>query len=250
MPVVSRAALAWPGVLIAVLLWAAPSRAARSGPVGWWTFSGPAPLHDRTGNWAPLALGGTARVADGALHLAAVADDWYRSRALGWALASGYTGPTITDKTLVVWVRLHDPAIRGGGVFSLDTADDSDVFDGIRWAELAPRRWTASSNFWARSQQAIRVDEESDGVVQLARVDDARGDDVTVTFCRNGHRLMQYDDAPAATFHTGNAEVVFGKGHTSRTYPETGGLAGEIHEARLYDLPLDCASVGALSLTP
>lgn len=238
-----RALLALP-----LLLLATPALAVPPAPVGWWTFEGPDPLVDRSGHWEPLTLGGDATVEGGALRLRAQVHPTCHSRATGWAGAAGYSGPPIGDKTLVAWVDLRDPSIRAGGVLSLDTRDDTDVFDAIVWAETVPGRWMAGSNYYTRTQPAVLEDETDFGLVQIARIDRIVGDEVEVTLCRNGRLLATYRDAPPARWAPENAEVSFGRRHTSRANVETGGLDGDVLEARIYATALDCTTVGALTL--
>ena len=85
--------------------------------VGHWTFEPNSELVDLTGNWGELQLEG-ATVADGHLDLG----------VSQWALAESYAGPTIREKTLVVWVRMEDLNLRNGAPLAIDhpTADRFD----------------------------------------------------------------------------------------------------------------------------
>ena len=71
--------------------------------IGQWTFegSGNAALVDSTGNFGDLQLHGDASIANGKLTVSGSG-----TTVSGWAGTSGYTGATITDKTLAVWVTL------------------------------------------------------------------------------------------------------------------------------------------------
>ena len=61
--------------------------------VGHWTFEKGVELEDITGNFADITLMG-AEIKDGQLNV-----------DLGkWAIASGYDGPDIGEKTLVSWL--------------------------------------------------------------------------------------------------------------------------------------------------
>jgi hypothetical protein len=115
------------------------------------------------------------------------------------------------------------------------------------YAEGAPRRWIAGSNYWARTQPLTTVDETALGqVVQVAVAYAKEGEGVRITLCRQGATLASYVDGPMETWKAGNAEVVFGRRHTSETVTELGGLEGAIEEARIYGAALDCKAVGAL----
>lgn len=227
--------------LASVLVAASPAPPA---PIGWWTFDD---RHDRSGHWAPIELFGTARITDGRLLLDA-SPNGGTSEALGWATASGYTGPPIADKTLVVWAIVRRPEVRGGGVISLDSVGPRDVFDAITWGEEFPLRWMPGSNFYSRTQHLNRAEERTVGApVLLGLATRVKGEEVEMTLCRGGLVLAQYRDGPAGRWEAGDAEMVFGRRHTSTTVHALGGFAGEILEARLYPRALSCAEVGALT---
>ncbi len=88
-----------------------------------------------------------------------------------------------TDKTLVSWVTTSDRSLAGGSVL---TVQEEDKFDGIVFAELAPARWMAGSNFYRRTNKNQRnyAEEEADAatIVQLAMV--YKGD--RILLYRNG----------------------------------------------------------------
>lgn len=97
-------------VLLALICWTVPSRAAL---VGHWTFEEGEERVDRIGNFPDLLLMGDAQVVEGALDV-----NGEGTTATGWAVSDSangvYRGPVLTNKTLVVWVRLQSPPGRNG----------------------------------------------------------------------------------------------------------------------------------------
>ena len=71
--------------------------------IGHWTFDDGEELIDQMGNFPDLVLEGDAEIADGSLNV-----NGSGTTASGWAWTSGeYTGPDITEKTLVSWFTLE-----------------------------------------------------------------------------------------------------------------------------------------------
>src|SRR5206468_1307496 len=72
--------------------------------VGRWNFaSGSA--QEVTGNWSSFRLLGNATISPGTgLDVNGFGNG--ANAATGWGVAEGYSGPTITDKTLIAWVKL------------------------------------------------------------------------------------------------------------------------------------------------
>jgi len=52
------------------------------------------------------------------------------------------------DKTLVSWVTITGKNVRAGSVLTVQVGP---VFDGIIFAERAPRKWMAGSDFYRRT---------------------------------------------------------------------------------------------------
>ena len=67
------------------------------------------------------------------------------------AAADGKVIPTITDKTLVAWVRLANLEQQGSGALSIMSGDE---FDSITFGERAAARWMAGSHAFSRTQSA------------------------------------------------------------------------------------------------
>ncbi|MCX5654275.1 MAG: DUF1080 domain-containing protein, partial [Planctomycetota bacterium] len=99
----------------------------------------------------------------------------------------------LLDKTLVVWVAPANLTQRGGSVLTID--DQDSHFDGIVFAELAPAKWMAGSDFFRRTQedQANCPAETADPntLVQVAIV--YRGSLITVY--RNGKEYSRHEIA-------------------------------------------------------
>ena len=80
------------------------------------------------GNFLDLVLEGDAEIADGSLNV-----NGSGTTASGWAWTSGeYTGPDITEKTLVSWFTLEslEDGAKAGSVITLDkvTVDQSTEY--------------------------------------------------------------------------------------------------------------------------
>ena len=222
--------------------------------VGHWTFEPGNELNDLTGNFPDLSLEGNATVSGGALDV-----NGSGTNATGWAYTTGgagYTGPNITDKTMVSWVTLQDLGVRAGSALTLDRVG-SDVFDGMIWAEMDANRWMMGSNGFARSPgppQSHFIDPLNIGSlneIQLAYTfQDTGGGNVLITGYIDGTQIGQYTDSPLGNWLTGDAEVIFGKRHGNPATAGPGGLDALIHEARIYDTVLSQGEIQALTKVP
>ncbi len=160
---------------------------------------------------------------------------------LAWAAAESSPRP-IADKTLVAWVAVTDLAQRGGGVLTLE--NPGGEFDAIVLGELAPARWMAGSNSFARTHQDQRAwpaeTARGDSLLQVAIA--YRGKDVTIF--RNGAQYAKYTmGAEPAAFNTASV-VLMGLRHRDAGMPRY--FTGEIADARIYDRALDAAALAAL----
>lgn len=211
--------------------------------LGRWTFEPGVEDEDLTGHWGPLQRVGNATIAGGALHLHGSG-----TTAAGWARVPDYDGPTIREKTLVSWVALDDLNVRAGAALSLDGVVKPD-FDAIVFAERVALRWMAGSDFFKRTLDVVAQNEATVGAtIQMAAAyRDLGGGDVEVTLCRDGAQIGQYVRGNMAEWAAGDAEVLFGKRHTTGSL-QPGALEGRIEEARIYDGAMTCAEVGALAL--
>jgi len=214
--------------------------------VGHWTFEPGSELVDLKGNFSNLTLKGGATITAGALDVGPDA----------WAQAIGYTGPTITEKTLVSWVRLDALSIPGAGAFSggsVLTIDktNADQFDAIVFGEREANRWMAGSNGWSRSSNPVPgFAETTTGVlVQMAITYENFNGTARIKIYRNGSLIGSYDKGPIASWSGSTTEILFGIRHTlgSRA-PSKPWVDAQIEEARIYNSVLTQAEIQALTI--
>jgi hypothetical protein len=211
--------------------------------LGQWTFEPGAELSDATGRWGTLRLIGNASVASGQLHVHGSG-----TTASGWAYAPGYSGAVIRQKTLMSWVAVDNLNVRAGSAMTIDNIS-GDNFDAIVYAERVAYRWMAGSSFFARTRDVVTQNETAVGqLIQMAiSYRDVGGGNVEVTICRDGVELGKYTSANMAQWTGANAEIIFGKRHTSGSL-QPGAIEGRIEEARIYGGPMTCAEIGAVPL--
>ncbi|MBM3847428.1 MAG: LamG domain-containing protein, partial [Verrucomicrobia bacterium] len=163
--------------------------------VGHWTFEAGQELVDQAGKFPNLLLKGNATVANGKLDL-----NGADRTASGWAVTDSgtgsYSGPPITDKTLVTWVTLEglEGAARHGSAMTLDRVS-GDHFDGIIFAERQRNRWMSGSSGHRRTQDFdAGVEEMTTGqLTQIAvSYQHLEGGRLRVTGYRNGQQVGQY----------------------------------------------------------
>ncbi len=188
---------------------------------------------------------GDLRDARGALHGVAEGNVTFRDGALvldgrGYVATSPATF-ALKEKTLEAWVKLADPAQRGGGVISLETPTGSR-FDALVYGEREPRRWMAGSDGFVRTQSfgAPEETQADQRFVHVAIVYHANG---TITGYREGLPYGRGYKAGVASFETNTARVLFGLRHS----PPGGNrhFQGQISRARLYDRALGEEEVAA-----
>ena len=205
--------------------------------LGQWTFEIGEETDDVVGNFPGLVLKGSAKIEDGQLKLEGTGTD-----ALGWAVTGKddgkYTGPTITSKTLVAWVRLQQLSERAkaGSVITIDRIS-SDHFDGIIFAERQPNQWMAGSSYFHRTQDFDLgfMEEETGELIQLVITYEVLEDGVIyITGYRNDEELGFYESIQLSSWQTGDAEIFFGKRHGSKQAGGPGGISADIEEARIY----------------
>jgi sucrose-6-phosphate hydrolase SacC (GH32 family) len=163
------------------------------------------------------------------------------SLAIGCALADEPTAALI-DKTLVVWVAPNSLTQRGGSALTLE--DVSDRFDAIVFGELAPGKWMAGSEMFARTQkdqsQFPAETGAANGFVQIAIV--YRGRDI-ITY-RNGMLYSHHTIAGEPHAFGPRSVVLFGKRH--RHQGDNAHFTGRIDDARIYDRALSTADIAEL----
>jgi len=216
--------------------------------VGRWTFEPGKELVDQTGNFPNLVLKGNATVKDGKLDVNGAG-----TTASGWAVtdsgAGKYSGPVISNKTLVVWVTLQslEAVAKAGSAMTLDKVS-ADQFDGIIYSERQPNRWMNGSSGWQRTQDFDPgVAETQVGkLTQIAiTYEHLGGGRLRVTGYRNGGQTGQYETGNASRWDPGDAEVFFGLRHGSLT-GGPGALDALIEEAALYRIALTSAQIDLL----
>jgi len=160
----------------------------------------------------------------------------------GIDLSGGAGFETLTDKTLVAWVRLADVKQRGGGVVSI--IDDAERFDAIVFGEVAPGKWMAGSDFFRRTEedQKACVSEPAGGKEFVQIAISYRGSEVTIY--RNAKQYARYKISGPQPFKPGcklliGLRYIGGQG-------EVGFLAGEVDDARVYGKALSGEQLAAL----
>ena len=236
-------------LLLAGLLSVVASRASAE-LVGQWTFNPNEELVDRTGNFPDIGLKGNAAVTvDGELDV-----NGSGTTATGWAVTEGgsYSGPTITNKTLVSWITMQGLAnvVQAGSAITIDRLS-GDQFDGIIFGERQTDRWMNGSSFFRRTQDfSPGFQETTTGEkIQMAITYEHLGGQIRVTGYRNGEQIGQYTADTPSSWNTGDAEVFFGQRHGT-TGGGPGGLDALIDEARIYDEVLTQAEIQALVPVP
>jgi sucrose-6-phosphate hydrolase SacC (GH32 family) len=150
----------------------------------------------------------------------------------------------LQDKTLVAWVAPANLTQRGGGVLTIQTPNvTGEDFDGIVFGEIAPAKWMAGSEFWHRTrQEQSAVPAETADAQTLVQIAIAyAGQQVTVY--RDGKLYSRYEVPQPFTFDE-NSLVVLGLRHLSAGVP--GAFAGDIEEARIYDVALSGETLATL----
>lgn len=221
--------------------------------VGHWTFEAGEQFVDRTGNFGDLELHGNARVVDGTLDVNGVGQ-----LATGWAVAQGYKGGTIIDKTLVSWISLESLASRvsHGSALTLDN-QGFDQFDGIIFSELQTNKWMAGSDYLRRSNggnlsNQTSAESMTGQLLQMAvtydDLDNLPGGQLRISAYRNGFLLGSYLTSNSAAFSGTGVEAIFGARHTLGSTTR-GALDAKIHEATIFDKALTQSELSALTLT-
>ena len=156
--------------------------------------------------------------------------------------ARGAQRTVIADKTLVAWVSVADLSQRGGSVLTIEKS--RGVFDAIVLGELAPGKWMAGSNGFARTQkqQAAFPRETADAktLVQIAIV--YKGKQITIY--RNGKPYADYSAKGAERFGRGST-VLMGLRHLDAR-PANRFFTGTIDDARIYNVALGEKAIASL----
>ncbi len=147
----------------------------------------------------------------------------------------------ITDKTLVVWVSPANLTQKGGSALTINDTT-IDRFDGVIFAELESSVWMPGSNNHSRTpkKQSDWPKETAtpNQFVQMAIVYKAK----QITVYRNGKLYAQYSmKGEPYTFNRQSA-VLFGQRHRGNN----DFFVGRIKDARIYDKPLDRATIASM----
>ncbi len=203
--------------------------------VGHWTFEKGVELEDITGNFADITLMG-AEIKDGQLNV----------DPGKWAIASGYDGPDIEEKTLVSWAIMDNLDVQKGSILTIDRLSDP-TFDAIVFGERQNRRWMAGSGWFHRTQDPEPGFEEkkTGELIMLAISYENDNGTAHVKLYRNGDKIGDYTFGQFVSFAKNDAEAIWGKRH--------GGLGGgpgdldvHIEDSRIYAAVLSQAEIKKL----
>ena len=199
-------------------------------PIARWDFEGNA--KDLIGKMNGEAKG-AAKVLSGALFLR------------GGGVWTRPINKDLSEFTLEAEVELDNGTQKGGGVMTLQRTDGK-VFDGIVYAEVAPRKWLTGSERHARTNP-FGGPEEHDAERKPVRLIMVYKEDGTTVAYRNGVAYGEPIRGERVRYGKGKAQVVFGVRHGLGPGADGRALTGRILEARLYDRALTAAEVAAAS---
>ena len=192
--------------------------------VGHWTFENGEEQKDLTGNFADIVLQG-AEINNGQLDLG----------VSKWAVAGEYTGPTISEKTLVSWVSIDSLAVQRGSVLTIDKVS-IDQFDAIVLGERITSHWMAGSSFFRRTTDPNPGFEETNEnvMIQIAISYENNNGNAHIRLYRNGDMFGDYTKGPLVSWPKGDAEVFWGirQGNANNGGPDN--IDAHIEESRIY----------------
>ena len=197
--------------------------------VGWWRFND---ATEETGNFGDIVLQG-ATIEDGQLI---VSTD-------KWAHSLEYTGPDITELTLVSWVTLDNLARTSGSALTLDEVS-TDQFCAIVWAERVDRQWMPGSSHFRRTDDFPNVVTESEtGVMHMVAITYRNDANLyEITGYRNGESMGGFRKGDLRTWEAGDSEAIWGRRHVNGT-SGPGNLSAHIEESRIYNVALTADEV-------
>ncbi|MDE0636895.1 MAG: hypothetical protein OXI43_13745 [Candidatus Poribacteria bacterium] len=206
--------------------------------VGWWLFDD---VTEETGNWGDITHRG-AKIEKGQLVV----------ESGKWSHAIDYTGPDITELSLVTWVSLDSYAKTNGSALTLDKVS-TDQFCAIVWAERKDRQWMPGSSHFRRTHDFPKaVTEEDTGeMLFLVFTYEDIGDKYKVTGYRNGESLGSFEANHGGarmdlrTWPAGDAEAIWGRRHVNGLNGP-GDLNAHIEESRIYNIALTEDEVQAI----
>jgi hypothetical protein len=150
---------------------------------------------------------------------------------------------TLADKTLVVWLRLHNLGQRGGSALTIEGTNET--FDGVVFGEAATARWFVGSEHFRRAspQPHLRAPEQEAHVRTTCLAIAYKGN--RITMYRDGKVYADYHVSAPVAFRFQESRVVFGLRHT--TAADRACLAADIDDARIYDSALAAEEIAALT---
>ena len=202
--------------------------------VGLWHFDNE---KEETGNWGDIVFEG-ATTENGQLVL-----DNNK-----WAHAFEYSGPDITELTLVVWVSLDNLDVRNGSALTLDRCCNVDQFCGIVYAERQQRQWMPGSSHFRRTHDFPDVvnEDKTGEMVRVVITYKDIGNKYEFTGYRNDSNLgsrqsnHQGNNMDLRTWKKDEAEAIWGTRHSvgaddkgTRNF-----LVAHLEEARIYNVAL------------
>ncbi len=150
--------------------------------------------------------------------------------------------PVIADKTLVAWVSPANLTQRGGSVLTIERS--GGTFDAMVFGEIAPTKWMAGSEGFARTmqQQAESAAEtvKPPTLVQIAIVYQGK----QVTIYRDGSQYANYTAKGSEKFRT-DSLVLMGLRHMGAA-ADNRFFTGSIDDARIYATALSADQIKSL----
>lgn len=223
------------------------SGSAHADLIGNWVFNSATPLLDTTGNFGNLTLEGDASVSNGGLVLTGSG-----TTSTGYAETSSYSGPSITDKTMVVWGTMQGLAntAYAGALMSISAANH-DQFDAIDYGEVNANTWMNGSTYFQRTQAFSPGYTETSAnlnqLVEIAFTYASLGNgNEEITGYVNGVDIGSYESGNVVTWDAGNTIVGFGPRSLSAG-AVSGGINATVDAAQLYDTALTQSQIEALS---
>jgi len=147
----------------------------------------------------------------------------------------------ILDKTLVAWVRLAKAKQKNAGVFSIE---NYSVFDAITLGGITPGKWMAGSNEYLRTERdQSHYSMETAGPDELIQIAISYTWEAT-TIYRNGRKYAEYRPESRLAFKK-DSVLLIGRQYLAYL-PPSATLAGEVEEARLYNVALSPQMIALL----
>ena len=165
-----------------------------------------------------------------------------------WAHALDYTGPDITELTLISWISLDSYDKTNGSALTLDEVS-TDQFCGIVWAERVDKQWMSGSSHFRRTNDFPNaVTEEETGEMLFIAITYKNVDDqYEITGYRNGESLGSYKVTTGLrTWAASDSEAVWGKRHTTGL-GGPGHITAHIEESRIYNVALTQEEIGGVT---